>query len=204
LLPVETAFSLAMAFAPVLSVRQRSQLRIPVRLERVRYHAVVRIHLHIASPRELDVILCVLHFLAAEPIGFVDPRLELLLDGERHLERYRSDGLDEQFADRVIDAAAVDDLATWLTACDPAELTEIGRHVASIDLVIAHRHALAADGADCEALQERRAFARRAFLPVSSVRVSVIAQTSVVLVELREGDVTRMRVGNVGGPFLAR
>lgn len=83
LLLVETAFGLAMPFASILGVGKRAQLRVPVRLERVCDHAIVWIDVHIAPPRELDLILCILHLLATQAIGFVDARLELLLDGER-------------------------------------------------------------------------------------------------------------------------
>src|SRR6185503_7644710 len=97
-----------------------------------------------------------------------------LLDGERHFERYRCDGLDQQLANHVVDTSTIDDLTGRLATLDPSALTAIRRYIASVKLVIAYCHAFAADGADSETLQQRWPFARRTFLSLRSKRIGVV------------------------------
>jgi hypothetical protein len=70
-----------------------------------------RRHIHIALTGEIDLVLCSLDLPVAQAIGFVDAALNLLLHGERHLERDGGDGLDEQIADGGVDRGADDGLA---------------------------------------------------------------------------------------------
>lgn len=204
LLRVEAAFALSTLFASILSVCQRAQLRVPICLERICDHAIVGIDLHIAPPRELGGILRIIYLLATQAIGFVYTRLEFFLDSERNLKSYRRNRLDEKLADCVVDTATVDDLARWLATFDPSALAGVSRHAAFVDLMIAHRHAFAADGADRETLQESRTFARRTFLSLRPQRVRVVAQPSIVLVEFGRADIARVRVGDICYPLLAR
>jgi hypothetical protein len=66
--------------------------------------------MHLTLASEVDLVLRSLDLPVAQAIGFVDTRLNLLLDGERHLERHGSDGIDEEFANRGVDRRAHDAL----------------------------------------------------------------------------------------------
>ena len=84
---------------------------VPVGLERVGDEPVVGIDGEVAAAGELGPLAGALDVAAAESVGFVGARFQLGLDGERDLERERGDRVEQQLADRGVDAVAGDRLA---------------------------------------------------------------------------------------------
>ena len=110
---------------------------------------------------------------AAQRVGFVGAGFELGLDGERDLERERGDGVEQQLADRGVDAGAGDGQAAAAAGLDRFADALVVGHVDAAAVVIADGHAPPAAAADGEALQQRGAFAGGAGGAVGAVRVGV-------------------------------
>ena len=92
-----------LALVVLLGLGERAQLRVPVGLQRVGHQPVGRVDLHVALAGVVGLVLRSLDLPVAQAIGLVEAGCDLLLDGERHLERHRRDGLDQQRADGRID-----------------------------------------------------------------------------------------------------
>ena len=104
----EPPIGLVPALMILLRRRERPQLVVPVGLERVRHQAVVGIDAEVPALGELGLIAGPLDLGPPEPVGLGRPGRELGLDAESGLERERTDGLDEELADRAIDRVADD------------------------------------------------------------------------------------------------
>jgi hypothetical protein len=63
-----------------------------------------------------------------QAIGLVEAGLDLMLHGQRELERHRRYGLDQQLADRGIDLGAEDALAQGLRVAPPTARAHVVRH----------------------------------------------------------------------------
>jgi transposase len=113
----------ALPLVVLLRGGERAQALVPLGFQRVRHETVVRIDLHVTAAGEIRVVPGALNLFGAQAIGLVDATCELVLDGQRHLERDRSHRRDEQVADRFIDARARDILADGRAALDPLALT---------------------------------------------------------------------------------
>jgi hypothetical protein len=98
----------------------------------------------------------------------------------------------------------VDLLAQWFSTLDPVTLTQVVRYSACSALVITYRHTLPTQGADRQALQQRRTFARRPSFPIRTARVRIVAQAPSVLLELLPADVGFMCIAYKRDPFLLR
>ena len=68
--------------------------------------------------------------------------------------------------------------------------------------VVAHRHALAADTAEHQALHERGPFPRRALSAVEAVSLRTVPQPPLVVLVLRPGDVPLMDIRDERVPLL--
>ena len=79
---------------------------VPVGLERVGDEPVLGVDGEVSSTGEFGALTGALDVAFAELVGLGRARFELGLDGERDLERERCDGVEQQLADRLIDAAA--------------------------------------------------------------------------------------------------
>src|ERR1700680_2198326 len=89
-------------------------------------------------------------------------------------------------------------------APDAAPLPNAVRHPPRALAVVTQRHALAAFSTDRQALQQSGALARRAFLPVGTHRVGVVAQELDVVLELFPRHVGFVRITNERGPLFGR
>src|SRR3954466_3984670 len=193
-----------MLLEPMLRISECAQLGVPLGLERVGDHAVLGVDLHVATPGDLGVIAGMLDFLATCSIGIAGSRLEFALYGERALERDGRDDLHQQLADRVVETAATDALADRFGALDPATLADVVGHEPLAYEVIANGHSLTAYGADCQSLQQCRAFARRSTLAIGAERARVITQPAKVVLELVPGDVVVVGIGQERVPLVTR
>src|SRR5260370_21310547 len=97
-----------------------------------------------------------------QPVGFLQPRLELVLHRQRHLQRERRYGLDQHAPDGLIEPAAGHALTDRLRAGDATLLTHIGGPQGAMTLAIAHSHPIAALTAYDHPLQQRRSLPPRA------------------------------------------
>ena len=181
-----------------------AQRVVPVGLERVGDEPVVRVDGEVSAARELGVLAGTLDVGASELVGLVGAGFELGLDGECDLERERGDGLEQQLRDRLIDAVAGDREAAAAASLDRfADALIVGK-IDAAAVVIADGHPFAAASADDHSLQQRRTFARRSAGAVGPVRVGVVGECQLVGLELVEGDVSRVSVGDQRDPLLAR
>ena len=87
---------------------------------------------------------------------------------------------------------------------DTGPLTDVGGPQPAACQMVAHGHPVAADAADDEALQQRRAFTRRTAPAIRPDRLRVLSQTSLIRLEVGPADVAGMRIGDQRGPLLAR
>ena len=83
---------------------QRAQGVVPVGFEGVGDEPVVGVDGEVAAAGEVGVVAGAFDVGAAQLVGFVGAGFELGLDGEGDLERERGDGVEQQLADRVVDA----------------------------------------------------------------------------------------------------
>jgi hypothetical protein len=102
------------------SFTEGAQLGVPVGFEGVGDESVRGRHMHVALTRELDFALRALDLSMTQAIGFVETTLDLLVHGERHLERDGRDGLDEERGDGIVDRSADDALAKRISEFSPA------------------------------------------------------------------------------------
>lgn len=80
---------------------------VPVRLQRVRYQAVVGIDLEETALRQICFVARPLYVLASQPIRFLVAAREFLLHRQRDFDCQRRHPLDHYFADGSIERTAV-------------------------------------------------------------------------------------------------
>ena len=168
-----------------MRVVQEAQLLIPLRFEGVGHESVVGIDPHEAEPREVHLVLRPLDVCPPERVGLVQPGLEFSLDAEGDLEGYGIDRVDDEGADRGVDAHARDLLAAGLTGGDAGPLAHrdgddglIGR------MVVAHGHPQTARPADDEPLKQRRSCAGRTPPPILPLHRGILAEHRLVVFKL--------------------
>src|SRR5437764_8647202 len=142
--------------------------------------------------------------LAPHAVHLMGARLELVLHGQRHLQRQRADGLHQQLTDGTVERATNNALADWSRMLDALALAGVLRHDLTMADVVADRHPSAAPTTHCQALEQRRAFSRRAMPPVGAVRLTVVMQATEVVLVVGPGDVTGVRVTDQRMPLLTR
>ena len=178
----------------LLRRRERPQLGVPVGLEGVGHEAVVGVDAQVAALSQLGLVAGPLDLPVAEPVGLIGARLELGLDSQRHLERERAHGLDEQLPERAVDVAAEHLLAGRAGLLDAALLADVERSRPTVARHVAHGHALAAATADDQSLEQRRSLAGRALAPFGPVGLGVLAEARQVGLVLRPADVAGMGI----------
>jgi hypothetical protein len=114
----------------------------------------------------VGLVLGALHLPMTHAISLVEAGLDLLLNGERQLERHRRHGLDQQLADGHIDLGAEDALAERVAE----QLAAARAHVGGEERPVATRRVLdvhpgAAQAADDTPLEQGRSFARWRLAP---------------------------------------
>ena len=142
---------------------ERAQLRVPVGLELVGDQAVVGVDLHVASAREIGFVARALDLLLAQAIGLVGARLELLLHGQAPASSAMGVTVSTSSSPIASSIARRGSSGRAARHARSLPLADVDRErLPPCAVVIAHRHALAAEAADHQALQQRRPFARRA------------------------------------------
>ena len=121
----------------VLGGLQRAQRVVPVGFEGVGDEPVVGVDGEVSATGELGVVAGSVDVGAAELIGLGGAAFELGLDGERDVERERSDGLEQQIADRTVDRVSGEMQADRAAALDVVVGAAVVRHERVAALVIA-------------------------------------------------------------------
>src|SRR5882762_3638496 len=191
-------------FIDLLYLGDLLQRAIPVGFQFVGDEAIRGIDLQVPAAGEIRLVACALDGAAMQPVGLVEPRLELLLDRQGDLQGQRRDGLEEHAPDRVIETAARDALTDRFGLRDPATLTDVRGPSGPLAAVIAHGHPIPTDPAHREPLEERGALARRTPSSVGPIRLRVLAEPALIVFEVLPGDVAGMRVRDQCRPLLAR
>lgn len=101
----------ALALVLFLCLGEVTQPRVPLGFQRVGDEAVGRIDLHVTAAGVVGLVLRPLDLPVTQAIGLVEARLNLLLDGDRYLERHRRHRLDQQLPDGSVDLRSDDALA---------------------------------------------------------------------------------------------
>ena len=97
----------------VLGIGQFPQGGVPVGFEGVGDEPVSWVDGQVAAACQVGVVAGALDGGRAQGAGFGRPVLELGADGEGGLDGQRGEGVDQQLADRVVQAGAGDLLALW-------------------------------------------------------------------------------------------
>ena len=191
-------------FIDLLCLGDLLQRAIPVGFQFVRDEPIRGIDLQVPAAGEIRLVARALDGAAMQPVGLVEPRLKLLLDGQCDLQGQRRDGLEEHAPDGVIEIAARDALTDRFSARDPLPLTDVRGPYGPVAAVIAHRHPIPTDPADREPLEQGGTLAWRTPSSVGPIGLRVLAEPALILFEVLPGDVARMRVRDQRRPFLAR
>src|SRR3990170_1712093 len=194
----------ALALVLLLSFGECTEFSVPFRLELVGHKAVVGVDLHEASARQVRLVASSLHLSGPKPIRLISAGRKLLLNGYGGFQRHRSHCLDKQAPYGFIDVPARDALADGLCPPDSALLAQVRRRQFPVPLVVPDGHAIAADTADYQALEERGTFARRALPPLAPPRLGALAKPPLILLELLPGDVSGMGIRYERDPLLPR
>ena len=167
-----------------------TQLVLPGSFERARHKPVFGLDGVILASCPLGLVAR--PFSSQRPLPLELPTLFLQLPHRRDCDRnlIRGEGIEENALDERVDRQGPNFLtqrAGSLVAIDPATIDRI----VAIRPGVAQTHAAAAAAADCDALQQRRASARRASVSRLIV-VDVVCQSPLVGHELLPADITRV------------
>jgi hypothetical protein len=135
----------------LLSGIQSSKFVVPVRLERIRYQPVRRVHVKVAPLSQLGLVPGSLDLLLAQTVHLIQSGLHLLLDGERNFQRQGSDRVDEKLAD-LIKVLPKDMLTYRDDVVATVALAGILWYDLRLSRVVADCHPAAADATDNQAL----------------------------------------------------
>jgi len=177
---------------------------IPIRFQRIGDQSILRIHAHISALRQFSFVPGAFDVLLTEAIRFLKPRLQFLLHCQSNLQRDRIDQFQQQVADHAIHLGAGNTLTGRFGVFDPLALTDILRAQARLTHVVAKSHSPTALATDDQALQQCRAFARRALSALQTHRLRTLSQTLEVPFILLPADIGRMRFGQERVPFFPR
>src|SRR6266511_2274642 len=176
---------------------------VPVGLQRGGDQAVVGVDGQVAPSGQLGGVAGSFHLGAAQPVGLLGARRQLVGDGQGDLQGHRADGCQQQLAHGVVDAAAEDGLAAGGGGLDAGALTDIDGGEVVAALLVAHGHALPATSADHQSLQQGWAFAGRAGAAVLPMGRRAGGQAALVVLELLPAEIADVRVGDERDPVLA-
>src|SRR3954470_23285686 len=165
----------------LLCFRQRTELVVPVRLERVRDQAIRGIDVKITALCQVGFISRPFDLFLAEMVHFLDSRLKLLLHRERDFQRQRSNAFYQQSAHRIVDVVSDDSLTYRHRVFDAVLLADVLRHEILMTDVVSNRHPAAASATNHQALQQCWTLARRTLAAVGSIRVGVFLEPPEVL-----------------------
>ena len=135
---------LAAALILLNSLSVKPQLIISFCLKGIGNEAVRWIDLHIASTREVGVVLEPLYMLASQCVGLDCASLELALNLESYRQSHRRHKLNHQVCYRGVDNFARNRLADSSAAAHRHLLTKINWDHATTLMLVTHTHALAA------------------------------------------------------------
>src|SRR6202021_356543 len=140
---------------------ERTQLVIPLGLERVSNKSVVRVDKHESALREVGVDLCTLNRAAAELISLFLPILDISSDVERQLYGGRSHPLDDKGPNGLVDRWPGDGLTVRLTESAMRSVTDIPGFLLPSPRAIGDAEMSAAPPAHRASFQQCCAFTRR-------------------------------------------
>ena len=152
--------------------------------------------MHIAPLRQLALVTGPLDLLAPQPVHLFQLSLEFLLDCKSNVKRQRRHRLQQQFTDAAVDLFAVDALAQWAAVFDAIFLANIIGNGTTRAAVISDGHAISADAAHYEALQECGPFPRRALFPIAALSLCILPKPLLIGFAAFPCDVAGMHAGD--------
>jgi len=141
---------------------------------------------------------------ALKLVGIVGASFELGLDAERDLQCERGDRVEQELADRLVDAASGDRQAAAAGGLDRLVVALVVGDQSVAALAVADGHAFAAAPAHDQPLQQRGSLARGTGGAFGAVCLGVVGERAEVVLVLLEGDVSQVRVEDQRCPLLAR
>src|SRR2546427_304810 len=93
--PDTTPRAFRMLAIVLLRLVKRTQLAVPIDLQRIGDQPVVRVHAQVATLSELRLVARPFDLLAAQSVYVVESRLQFLLDCERHIDGDRCHDLEQ-------------------------------------------------------------------------------------------------------------
>jgi len=200
----QQALLLRLLLVVLLRFGQATELVIPFRFQAVGNQSVAGVDIHVTPAGKLGFVLCPLDVFPPQRIGFGNPCLDFLLNGEGNLQSHWLHQFQQEVADRLIDDTARHALADLLRPPDGGFLADIGGNHLLIRDAVVDAHSLSTDAAYDAALQERRALACRPRFPCSSEPQRVLGEALLIGLKLLPADVAGMSTGNQDLPIRSR
>jgi len=114
-------------FVLLLSFAQCPQLLVPVGFKRISNQPVFRVDTHVSALCQFGFVPGPFHVLLSQTIGFIEPCLQFLLDGQRDLKCDRIDQFQQYVPDCAVDIGARNTLAQRFGILDPLTLADVFR-----------------------------------------------------------------------------
>ena len=200
----QQALLLRLLLVALLRFGQRTEFVIPFRFQAVGNQPVAGVDIHVAPAGKLGFVLRPLDVFPPQRIGFGNPCLDFLLNGEGNLQGHGLHQFQQEVAGRLIDDTARHALADLLRPPDGGFLADIGRDHLVVGDAVMNAHPFSANAADHAALQKRRAFACRTGLPCSSEPQRVLGEALLIGLKLLPADVAGMSTGKQERPIRSR
>jgi hypothetical protein len=183
---------------------QCPKLLIPVGFKRIGHQAILGIDLHEPFLCRIGVVAGARDVLLSQPIGLVQPLVQLLLHDHRDFEGMRSQDLQKQAADRLVNAQTRDALANPDAMLNGLSVTQVVRDQADLPRVIPDGHAPSAKAAQDHSLQESWPSSWGAPAMVAAVCLGVFPKNQLIPLVLVPTDVSRMGLGQQRVPLVSR
>ena len=187
---------LLLALTFVLGLRQGSQFLIPIGFQCIGNEAIGGINVHVSPLRQFGFIAGAFDPLLSQPVGFIEPRLQLLLNRQRDLQRQRRHGLHQDLAYGLVDMLPRDALTNRSTLLDCFSLADVIRDAAPTPVVIPNAHPASTHATKNDALQQCRPLVWRAAPAIGAESLRVLPEPALVAFVLVPGDIAGVHAGN--------
>src|ERR1700737_3120336 len=129
--------------------------------------------------------------------------IPLLLDVERHFQSQRTDALEDQGRERIINNCTGNILTHGTTLFYVLFLANVIGTEPTAPPVVAQRHRPAALAANDQSLKQGRTFPRRSALVLDDTRLPVVLPPLLIFLKLFPADIARMEVFDQDVPLVA-
>ena len=162
----------------LLSFLQHAQLLVSIGFQRAGHQPIIRVDAHVAALSQIRLVASTFHLLLAQSLHLVQSSLQFLLHGERRFDGYRRYDFHEQLPYGLVHIFAGNPLAHRLRIIDGSSVTDIVRHAAPSANMVNHLHALAADAADHQTLQQSGTLTRWALPTFRTEGMGILLKSS--------------------------